>query len=140
MYAISPLTQQFPNITDDNFILYAAKAYSAPTLMQSEFEEDIQRIVYIKRLINKFRVLGILKERLLLNHLIVLGNVFGIEATNRLLFSRLEEKDREIIKPFLMVLNYLPSVVVGINGQDINTSDIQINQMVVELLEKSIGA
>jgi len=76
------------NLNDENFIMYAIKAYNKPNCVMSEFEEDIKRIKYIKRLIKRYSITGDLKERLILNHIIILSNVFGIEATVRMLFLK----------------------------------------------------
>ena len=124
----------FENLCDDNYILYMAKCYDKPNMVLSEFDEDLQRILYIKRLLTKYCKTGILKERLLLNHLIVLYNVFGIECCTRALFFKLEEKDLEIIKPFLIFLSYLPKKVLGINGKDFFTDDIGLDIGTVEVL------
>ena len=69
-----------------------------------------------------------------MNHIVLLYNVFGIEAATRLLFVKLEQKDYEVIKPFLIFLNFLPKVVKGINGRDINTDEIQLDQRAIECL------
>jgi len=124
----------FENLNDDNFILYAAKEYEKPNAVMSEFEEDLSRILYIKRLLTKYNTNGILKERLILNHLIILYNVFGITAASRLLFCKLEKKDYGIIKPFLLFLNFLPEIILGVKGADIITSTIQLDQNVVTKL------
>ena len=63
------------NLNDDNFIIYAMKAYDRPNCVMSEFEEDLSRIKYVKRLIKRYKTTGELKERLILNHIIVLSNV-----------------------------------------------------------------
>jgi hypothetical protein len=124
----------FENLTDDNIFLYAAKEYEKPNAVMSEFEEDFSRILYIKRLLTKYYASGILKERLILNHIVILYNVFGIEAATRLLFAKLEEKDYEVIKPFLIFLNFLPNVVKGIRGKNIITSDIKLDKGSIECL------
>jgi hypothetical protein len=126
----------FQDLNDNNYILYAAKEYEKPNAVMSEFEEDLNRILYIKRLLTKYYANGVLKERLILNHLIVLYNVFGIEAASRLLFFKLEEKDYEVIKPFLILLNFLPNEIKGINGKNIITSIIQLDINVVEKLRE----
>ena len=122
------------NLTDENFLLYAAKAYDKPSLVQSEFEEDLSRILYIKRLLTKYYSSGCLKERLIMNHLVILLNCFGVEATARMLFFELDEKDLEVIKPFLIYLSSMPDVVYGINGKDINTSDIPLDREAIRCL------
>jgi len=124
----------FENLTDDNVMLYAAKAYEKPSAIMSEFEEDYSRILYLKRLLTKYHTTGVLKDRLIMNHIVLLYNVFGIEAATRLLFVKLEQKDYEVIKPFLIFLNFLPKVVKGINGRDINTDEIKLDQRAIECL------
>lgn len=118
----------FHDLNDSNFMLYAAKVYDRPNAVMSEFEEDINRLLYIKRLLTKYYSTGVLKERLILNHIIVLYNVFGIEAATRLLFFKLDEKDYQVIKPFLIFLKFLPPVVYGISGRDILTSEILLDE------------
>lgn len=118
----------FHDLNDGNFMLYAAKAYDKPNAVMSEFEEDINRLLYIKRLLTKYYSSGILKERLILNHIIVLYNVFGIEAATRLLFFKLDEKDYQVIKPFLIFLKFLPPVVYGISGRNIITAEILLDE------------
>jgi hypothetical protein len=71
----------FDDLNDDNFLIYAAKAYDKPHIIQSEFEEDLKRLKYVKRLLRKYKQTGDFKERLILNHVIILSNVFGVEAT-----------------------------------------------------------
>ena len=124
----------FDDLTDNNFILYAAKAYDRPDAVMSEFEEDLNRILYVKRLLTKYYSSGILKERLILNHIVVLYNVFGVEAATRILFFKLDERAYEVIKPFLLFLNFLPKVVYGIKGKNILTSEIQLDKGSIECL------
>jgi len=126
----------FQNLNDDNITLYAAKMYDRPNAVMSEFEEDLNRILYIKRLLTKYYSTGIFKERLMLNHIIVLYNVFGVEAATRILFFKLEDSDLRIIKPLLIYLNFLPKVVKGIKGKDIITNNIQMDWNVVDILRK----
>jgi hypothetical protein len=124
----------FENLNDDNFQLFAAKAYEKPNAVMSEFEEDLNRILYLKRLLTKFYSSKILKDRLIMNHIIVLYNVFGIETTTRMLFYKLDNRDLEVLKPFLIFLNLLPDVVYGINGKNIMTADIKLDQEAVRCL------
>lgn len=126
----------FDDLNENNYMLYAAKAYDRPNAVMSEFEEDISRILYIKRLLTKYYASGVLKERLILNHLVILYNVFGVEVATRLLFLKLEEKDYEVLKPFLIFLNFLPKVVFGIKGQNIITSQIKLDKGCIECLRK----
>ena len=99
----------FEELTEDNFTLYAAKNYSNPQCLDvEEFYDDIARFKYIKRLLRKYRQTGEIQERLVLNHLIILYNVFGIEAANRMVFYKLEEELWPAVKTFLVFLSYLP--------------------------------
>ena len=124
----------FDNLSDDNFIIYAMKCYDSPNCIMSEFEEDLKRIKYIKRLIKKYKITGDLKERLILNHIIVLSNVFGTEACVRLLFFRIDEEDYSILKTFLIFLNYMPKTILGIRGRNIHSADITIDLFVAKRL------
>jgi hypothetical protein len=124
-------------LTKDNFLLYAIKAYDNHQCMSmSEFQEDLKKIKYIKRLINRFLKTGELKERLILNHLIVLGNMFGPEHTTRILFFRLEKRYFSVIKTFLVYLNYMPDRIIGLEGGDIISDQIPINNDVADILKK----
>lgn len=117
------------NLHDDNFIIYAMKAYDKPNCIMSEFEEDLKRIKYVKRLLKRYQVWGEdeLKERLILNHLIILINVFGVEASVRMLFFKLDTTEYHLIKPFLMYMNIMPKLVKGIKGSDINSGNIPVD-------------
>lgn len=126
----------FENLDDSNVMLYAAKCYNRPTCIQSEFEEDYKKIRYIKRLLHKYRQTGALKERLLLNHLVVTQNVFGIEASTRILFLKVNEKDYLALKTFLVYTSAMPNLVKGINGKDIVSSDIGLDMNIVDILRK----
>ena len=126
----------FDNLTDENIMMYAIKNYTNPICITSEFEEDYRRFKYIKRLIKKYRNTGDLKERLILNHIITLSNVFTIKAVVRICFYRFDEEDYPTLKTFLLYLNYLPTIVRGINGKDIRTRDILVDMEVAETLRK----
>ena len=90
-------------LTEDNFMMYAIKNYDNPSCIgMDEFLDDLKRFKYIKRLLRKHNVGKELKERLILNHIIVLGNLFGIEATTKMLFFKLEEKFWPQVKTFLV--------------------------------------
>lgn len=96
-------------LTEENYILYAVKNYDNPQCTgMREFQEDMARIVYLKRLFRRYRKTGILRERLILNHIITLYNVFGMEAATRLLFFKIEPELHYILKTFLVFLEYLP--------------------------------
>ena len=97
------------HLNDDNIIYFAMKNYSNPSCKNVEdFQEDFNRIKYVKRLFNRYEQSGVLRERLILNHIITIYNVFGVEASTRMLFNRLDEKQYSMLKTFLVYLNYCP--------------------------------
>jgi hypothetical protein len=126
----------FDDLSDDNFVMYAVKCYASPNCLMSEFEGDIKRTKYLKRLFRRYKVTKILKERLILNHLILLNNVFGPEPTARILFYRVDVRDYDILKTFLIYLNLMPDIIKGIKGKNINSSDIQINMHIADILRR----
>ena len=123
------------DLNDDNFLIFAMKCYNKPNCILSEFEEDLKRIKYIKRLIRKYKDSGDLKERLILNHIIVMGNVFGVEGTVRMLFYRFDKEDYHILKTFLLYLNYMPRIIRSIKGNNINAADITIDLTISKRLQ-----
>lgn len=126
----------FDDLNEDNFMMYAVKAYQSPNCIMSEFEGDLKRTKYLKRLFRRYKTTKELKERLILNHLVLLYNVFGAEATARILFYRIDEKDYDVLKTFLIYLNLLPTVVRGVKGKDIITSHISVDLSVAETLRQ----
>lgn len=124
----------FENLTEDNFLLYAMKFYDNPHCMDvEEFNDDLKRIRYIKRLFKKYRETGELKERLVLNHLVVLYNMWESTAMTRMLVLRLDEY-LEYLKPFLMALGYWPTKLGLIEGKRIVDSNIPLDTRVVAVL------
>ena len=98
----------FETITPANWIMFAMKHYDNPQADgEEEFQEDIKRYKYLKRLLKKYHETGVLKERLILNHIIVLTNVFGVEASSTLLLYKIEQKYWSVIKTFMIYLNML---------------------------------
>lgn len=124
------------DLNDDNFLIYAMKCYNAPHCIISEFESDIKRTKYLKRLFRRYKIAKSLKERLILNHIILLNNVFGPEATARILFYKIDERDYDILKTFLAYLNIAPEMVYGINGKNIRVAEIPIDVNVAEILRQ----
>lgn len=125
------------NLTDANFIIYAAKHYDNPQCIDTEeFYDDLKRFKYIKRLFNRYELTGELKERLVLNHIVVLYNVFGLAAT-KMLFLKLKGY-YHFLKPFLVLLQRMPDSVKGV-GEDsvvIYNSDIVMDPKIIEILRK----
>tara|TARA_B100002019_G_C21240653_1_gene585359 strand:+ start:389 stop:766 length:378 start_codon:yes stop_codon:yes gene_type:complete len=98
----------FQTITKDNWLLFAQKHYDNPTLeKEAEFYDDLKRFKYIKRLLGKYKAGGNFKVRLALNHIIVLQNVFGVEACVTLLLFKIDRKYWSVLKTILIYLDYL---------------------------------
>ena len=98
----------FSKITKKNWLFFAIKNYNVPNLdSEQEFYEDINRFKYLKRLFRKYRATGELKTRLILNHIIVLNNVFGVEAACTLLLYKIDRPYWPALKSFLTYLDYL---------------------------------
>ena len=95
-------------LTEENLFLYAAKHYYNPKFTDvEEFKEDLNRFKYTKRLFNRYLQEGELMDRLIMNHLIVMSNVFGIEPMLKILELKLDDKHWPIVKPFLIFLKYI---------------------------------
>ena len=124
-------------LTEDNFVLYAMKHYDNPQCYSTEeFYEDLNRFRYLKRLLGKYRETSELKTNLILNHIVVLYNMFGAEPTVRMLFLKCEDF-LDILKPFLIFMNILPEVVYNINKKTIiKTTDIPLDSKIVTELRK----
>lgn len=125
-------------LTDSNLFVYAAKSYDNPRCVDTlEFVDDLNRATSIKKLVNRYKQKGDLKERLILNHLIVFYNVFHHEAATKILALKLEES-LEVVKPFLILLNYWPDKIEGIvnEGYEIKSSDVPLDPVVVEAVRK----
>jgi len=100
--------QLFDELNEDNFVLFASRNYDNPQCMSvEEFYHDLNRFKYLKRLFRRYTQNDDLQERLILNHLVVIYNVFGIEAANRMMFYRMEDEYWSVIKTFLVFLNFL---------------------------------
>ena len=126
---------EFEELNDDNFLIYAIKNYQNPSCTgMAELEDDLKRFKYLKRLLNKYLKTGEPNERLIINHIILLYNVFG-QATTRMLFFKLEEKYWSDLKTFLVFLNRLPieSVYSKRLPKNLET-DIPINMELADIL------
>lgn len=124
------------NITKDNIILLAAKHYDTPKCIASEFNEDLNRVRLIKKLLTKYLTKNELNERLILNHLIIYANVFTVEFSVRMLFFFLEPKYHSSLKTFLLYLGYIGEKVQNINGTTLLISNIAIDIKIAEALRK----
>ena len=98
----------YEKITSENVLMFAIRHYNNPHCEgEKEFEDDLKRFKYIKRLLRKYYDTGILKERLLLNHIIVLHNVFGPDACATLLMYKIQPEFWSALKTFLLFLNII---------------------------------
>lgn len=122
------------DLTTEKFILFAAKHYENPSCASmKEFENDLKRIKYIKRLLRRYKKTGELSERLILNHIILLHNMFN-DAIVPMLFVKFEEEYWSQLKTFLVFLNYLPESYQLTDT--INEIDIPLDILVVNKLRK----
>ena len=113
--------------------MYASKHYDNPQCSDiSEFEEDLKRFQYLRKLFGRYRQDNDLKERLILNHLIIIYNVFGPEATN-MLFMKLQEF-HECLKPFVEYLNFMPPII-QYEDVIISKDNIDSDEFVTETLK-----
>ena len=127
----------FEDLNEKNFILYAMKHYENPQcLTEQDFYNDLKIIKYIKRLLNRYKIDGDLKERLILNHLIMLGNVFPFEVLARILFLKISENYWPALKTFLIYLDGMPEIIQSVNGKVIISSDIRVDMRIAQNLRK----
>ena len=124
----------FDNLTSDNFMIYAIKAYDKPEFIKSEFKEEMKRFNYLKRLFCRYRKTKEVRERLIINHIVVIYNVFGVEVANRMLFYKIHKEDYPTLKTYLLFLNQMPEVIKGIKGHDIISTDISVDMTVADVL------
>jgi hypothetical protein len=121
-------------LTEDNFLLYCAKYYDNSLLHNTEeFLEDLDRLKYIKKLLTRYVETGELKERLILNHIITLHNVFGIHLA-KILYLKLK-KYFSYVKPFLVLINALPLHIYNVNDElVIHTDTITMDNGIIKAL------
>ena len=126
----------FENLTNENIMLYLVKAYDKPNCIMSEFNDDMKRFNYLKRLFQRYRKYDELREQLVLNHLVVLYNVFGPEVASRALFFKVSKDDYSALKTYMLFLNMMPDKIRGIKGHDIISSDIPVDMKIAETLRQ----
>ncbi len=118
----------FDELNAKNFKLFASQHYNNPECVDvEEFKQDLNRFKYLKRLLKRYELTGELQERLILNHLIVLYNVFGIKACNKMMWYKINEEHWHYIKPFLVFLHYLP---------EDEKNEVALDPYIVEVLRK----
>lgn len=124
-------------LTDKTYILYCAQHYDNPNCHDiAEFYEDLKHVKYIKKLLTRYEKLGDLKERLILNHIITLNNLFSPEHCIRILFLKIPNSQWKYIKPFFIFLDMLPTVIRNVKreGYTIHTDLIPLDSVIVERL------
>ena len=124
---------KFGILNDDNFMMFAMQHYDNPVCKGiQEFNDDLTRVKYIKRLLNRYDKTKDLKERLILNHIILLNNVFGNEACSRILFFKVCPKLHPYLKSFFEYLNIFPKTIPEADFSKI-MSDHRINILLKNL-------
>lgn len=119
-------------LDEDNFVLYASKYYDNPSFFNTvEFYDDLNRFKYLKRLFKRYRCSNILKERLILNHIVILYNVFG-DAATPMLFYKLDSY-HEYLKPFLVYIGRMPERLT-LNGKVLYNSSIVMDPNIINTL------
>lgn len=120
-------------LSEDNFLLYAMHHYDNQQCHTiQEFEEDLKKFLYLRKLLNRYKKDGELKERLILNHIIVLYNLFG-DALTDMLFFKIEEEYWPTLITFLVYLNRMPDEVDSYN---LKLSEVTLDQNIVSVLRK----
>ena len=115
----------FENLSNENIMMFALKHYDNPQCEgEKEFHDDMKRFKYIKRLLRKYKDHGVLKERLILNHIIVLNNVFGPDACSTLLLFKIEQEHWPQVKSFLSFLGILPDKEMSDVHEDLYVSGV----------------
>lgn len=124
------------DLTEENFLLFAAKHYWPVHYSVAEFNSDLKRITYIKRLLKKYKKTGVLSERLILNHLILLYNVFEpTMSVNKMLFFKINKDYYSSLKTFLVYLNRMP-IEIEINNNKIISSNIPVDMEIAKILRE----
>jgi len=122
------------NLTEDKFLLKAMNHYDNPQCISlSEFEEDLKRILYLKKLLLRYKDNQELRERLILNHIIVLYNVFG-DITTEMLFDKVDKDCWATLITFLVYLHRMPDEVLS---HGIKLSDVTLDENIIEVLRKT---
>ena len=122
---------RFNELTNENYLMFALLHYDNPHCIDiKEYFEDVRKLKYIKRLFNRYKEDGVMKERLILNHLISFYNVFDTEAATRLLFFRVGKEYHSLLKTFLVFLNKMPDKI----NENLYSSNIQLDEKIIKIL------
>ena len=117
-------------LTEDNFLLFAMHHYDNACPTMGEFEEDMKRFLYLKKLLTRYRINDDLRERLILNHIIILYNLFDKAAT-RMLFYKVDKENWNTLITFLVYLERMPN---QLKEFDIDLADIKLDNNVIKVL------
>ena len=129
------MEKQFSELNAKNYVMFAMKNYDNPQCLDlDEFHSDLNRVKYLKRLFKRYVTTGDLKERLILNHIIVLYNVFGIVPATRLLFYKMDKEYYSLLKTFIVYLNFFPE---GDDEKKIPETDLIIITLDNDIVEAS---
>ena len=121
-------------LNSKNFLDYAIKNYENPECKDmEEFSEDVNRIKYLKRLFGRYEQEGDLKSRLILNHLIIFNNVFGLVPASRILFYKVERRYYSILKTCLYFLCKLPLRI-----PEIDLDEVPLDHKILKILERDL--
>lgn len=120
-------------LTDNNFLVYAMHHYDNPQCHSlAEFEEDMKRFLYLKKLLSRYKLNGELRERLILNHIIVLYNLFNDAATN-MLFHKIDKSCWDILITFLVYVERMPE---ELPQYGVVLSDVILDEQIISTLRK----
>ena len=123
----------FEKLTEENFLLFAMHHYDNPQCTNlEEFDEDLKRFVYLKKLFMRYKDNNDLRERLIINHIVVLHNLFGI-ATTEMLFIKIDKEYWQALITFLVYLGRMPEEVPEIG---IKLSEIELDEKIISVLRK----
>jgi len=117
----------FKILTHETIEIFAVRQYDNRGAGKEEFEDDMKRFKYLKRLFRKYDTSKEFKSRLIINHIIILANVFGVDAATTLLFFKIDKQHWSILKTILIFLDYMPENEI---------IDIEIDQNVMEELKR----
>ena len=122
---------RFNELTNENYLMFALLHYDNPHCIDiKEYFEDVRKLKYIKRLFNRYKEDGVIKERLILNHIISFYNVFDNAAATRLLFFRVGKEYHSLLKTFLVFLNRMPDKI----NENLYSDSIQLDDKIIEIL------
>ena len=117
----------FKILTHETIEIFAIRQYDNRGASKEEFEDDMKRFKYLKRLFRKYDTSKEFKSRLIINHVIILANVFGVDAATTLLFFKIDKQHWSILKTILIFLDYMP---------EDEMIDLDIDQNVMEELKR----